>query len=138
MATSHAVPTDSLEPHSRADRPLRRDAERNRQRILEAAREAFAHDGLSVTLDEIGRRAGVGVGTVYRRFPDKDQLIEALFEDRMNEFVALADECLGFEDAWDGLVHFLEPRGPGAGLRSRLQRGRALGVGRVRSVLASP
>jgi AcrR family transcriptional regulator len=90
------------------DRPLRRDAERNRQRILEAARDAFAHDGLSVTLDEIGRRAGVGVGTVYRRFPDKEQLIDALFEDRINEFVALADECLGFENAWNGLIHFLE------------------------------
>jgi AcrR family transcriptional regulator len=108
MATSPALPTDAVEPPPTAERPLRRDAERNRQRILEAAREAFAHDGLSVTLDEIGRRAGVGVGTVYRRFPDKEQLIEALFEDRMNEFVELADECLGFDDAWDGLVHFLE------------------------------
>jgi AcrR family transcriptional regulator len=90
------------------ERPLRRDAERNRQRILEAARQAFAEQGLSVTLDEIGRRAGVGVGTVYRRFPDKQQLIDALFEDRINEFVALAEECLARDDAWDGLVHFLE------------------------------
>ena len=77
-----------------SDRPLRRDAERNRQRILEAARDAFAEEGLSVTLDEIARRAGVGVGTVYRRFPDKEQLIEALFEDQMQAFVAMADECL--------------------------------------------
>src|SRR6476646_498565 len=90
------------------DRPLRRDAERNRQRILEVAREAFAEDGLAVTLDEIARRAGVGVGTVYRRFPDKEQLIEALFEERMGAFVALAEECLTCEDAWDGLVRFLE------------------------------
>ena len=65
------------------DRPLRRDAERNRRRILEVAREAFADDGLAVTLDEIARRAGVGVGTVYRRFPDKEQLIDALFEERV-------------------------------------------------------
>ena len=63
-----------------SDRPLRRDAERNRLRILAAAREAFAEEGLSVTLDEIARRAGVGVGTVYRRFPDKEQLIDALFD----------------------------------------------------------
>jgi AcrR family transcriptional regulator len=90
------------------DRPLRRDAERNRQRILEAARDAFAADGLAVTLDEIARRAGVGVGTVYRRFPDKEQLIEALFEHRMQEFAALAEECLQADDAWDGLVRFLE------------------------------
>jgi AcrR family transcriptional regulator len=90
------------------DRPLRRDAERNRQRILEAARGAFAEEGLSVTLDEIAHRAGVGVGTVYRRFPDKEQLIEALFEDRITEFIALGEECLLAEDPWSGLVRFLE------------------------------
>jgi AcrR family transcriptional regulator len=90
------------------DRPLRRDAERNRQRILEVAREAFAEDGLAVTLDEIARRAGVGVGTVYRRFPDKEQLIDALFEERMGEMVANAEAALRCDDAWDGLVRFLE------------------------------
>jgi AcrR family transcriptional regulator len=90
------------------DRPLRRDAERNRQRILAAARDAFAEGGLAVTLDEIARRAGVGVGTVYRRFPDKEQLVEALFEDRMNAFAALAEECLRADDPWTGLVTFLE------------------------------
>jgi AcrR family transcriptional regulator len=90
------------------DRPLRRDAERNRQRILEAAREAFAQEGLAVTLDEIARRAGVGVGTIYRRFPDKEQLIDALFEERIGEVVALAQASLRMDDAWDGLVGFLE------------------------------
>jgi AcrR family transcriptional regulator len=89
-------------------RPLRRDAERNRERILEAAREAFAEDGLAVTLDEIARRAGVGVGTVYRRFPDKEQLIDALFEERIGEVVALAEAALRRDDAWEGLVSFLE------------------------------
>ena len=95
-------------PTTTSDRPLRRDAERNRQRILVAAHEAFAEDGLSVTLDEIARRAGVGVGTVYRRFPDKEQLIDALFEDQMGEFVALAETCLTDVEPWDGLVRFLE------------------------------
>ena len=90
------------------ERPLRRDAERNRQRILEAARAAFAEDGLSVTLDEIARRAGVGVGTIYRRFPDKEQLIDALFETRMNEFAAEAEAALHADDPWTGLVRFLE------------------------------
>src|SRR5436189_117562 len=71
-------------PDATADRrPLRRDAERNRQRILQAAREVFAERGLGVTLDEIARHAGVGVGTVYRRFADKEALIDALFEDRI-------------------------------------------------------
>jgi AcrR family transcriptional regulator len=91
-----------------SERPLRRDAERNRERILAAARAAFAEDGLSVTLDEIARRAGVGVGTIYRRFPDKEQLIEALFEARMNEMAAEAEAALQAEDAWAGLVRFLE------------------------------
>jgi AcrR family transcriptional regulator len=90
------------------DRPLRRDAERNRQRILEAARDAFAEDGLAVTLDEIARRAGVGVGTVYRRFADKEQLIDALFEERIGEVVALAEAALTCDDAWEGLISFLE------------------------------
>jgi AcrR family transcriptional regulator len=90
------------------DRPLRRDAELNRQRILAAARDAFAEEGLSVTLDEIARRAGVGVGTVYRRFPDKEQLIDALFEDQITAFVSLAEGCLDDVDPWEGLLRFLD------------------------------
>src|SRR5689334_25016596 len=90
-----------------APRPLRRDAERNRQRILDAAREVFAARGLEVTLDDIAQHAGVGVGTVYRRFPDKEQLIEAIFEARLQEIVALAADALADEDAWRGLSTFL-------------------------------
>ncbi len=88
------------------ERPLRSDAERNRRRILEAARVAFAECGLEVSMDEIARRAGVGVGTVYRRFPDKEVLIEALFEDRLDTVLALARETAAMEDAWEGLVEF--------------------------------
>ncbi|MBL7502132.1 TetR/AcrR family transcriptional regulator [Frankia sp. CNm7] len=91
-----------------ADRPLRRDAERNRQRILEGAAAAFAELGLDVTTDEIARRAGVGIGTFYRRFPTKELLIEALFEDRVGKLVELAEECLRAEDPWAGLVSFLD------------------------------
>lgn len=90
------------------DRPLRRDAERNRERILAAAREAFAEVGLDVGLHEIAKRAGVGVGTVYRRFPDKESLIAALFEDRVDDVVALAEEALAATDAFAGLQGFLE------------------------------
>jgi AcrR family transcriptional regulator len=89
-------------------RRLRRDAERNRQRILAAAADAFAAGGLSVTMDEIARRAGVGVGTVYRRFPDKELLIDALFEQRLDELCGLAEAALGEEDAWAGIVRFFE------------------------------
>jgi AcrR family transcriptional regulator len=90
------------------ERPLRKDAERNRQRILDAARELFAEEGLHVTLDAVAAKAGVGVGTVYRRFPDKEQLIDALFEARIGEVVAIAEEALRCEDAWEGLVLFFE------------------------------
>jgi AcrR family transcriptional regulator len=89
-------------------RPLRRDAERNRQRILEAARAVFAQRGLGATMDDIAREAGVGVGTVYRRFPDKELLIVALFDDRVDEIVALAEEAQADPDAWRGLVSFFE------------------------------
>jgi AcrR family transcriptional regulator len=91
-----------------SERPLRRDAERNRQRILDTARVLFAQRGLGVSLDEIARQADLGVGTVYRRFPDKDHLIEALFEDRLGEILAVATASLEISDPWEALVHFLE------------------------------
>lgn len=91
-----------------AKRPLRRDAERNRRRILEGAAAAFAEQGLDVTTDEIARRAGVGIGTFYRRFPTKELLIDALFEDRIGKLAELAEECLRAEDPWLGLVAFLD------------------------------
>ena len=72
--------------------PLRADAERNRQRLLVAAKELFATRGLHVTLDDIARHAGVGTGTAYRRFPNKDALIEALMADRIHEIGAIARE----------------------------------------------
>ncbi len=90
------------------DRPLRRDAERNRQRILEAARVVFARQGLEVSLDAIAREAGVGVGTVYRRFADKEQLIEALFEESLTGLIEMAHDALAVADPWDGFVAFLQ------------------------------
>ena len=92
-------------------RPLRRDAERNRQRILAAAGELFAERGLAVTLDDIARHAGVGVGTVYRRYPDKELLIDALFEERLTALCGAAEAALELDDPWDGLVLFFERGG---------------------------
>jgi len=89
-------------------RPLRRDAERNRQRILAAAAEVFNERGLEVSLDEIARHAGVGVGTVYRRFRTKEELIEALFMDRLDMVAALGEEAFASPDPWAGLVSFME------------------------------
>jgi AcrR family transcriptional regulator len=89
------------------DRPLRRDAERNRQRILAAGRDLFAERGLGVTLDDIAARAELGVGTVYRRFRSRDELVDALFEERLEDLLALADEALTAADPWTGLVGFI-------------------------------
>ena len=91
-----------------SERPLRADAERNRLRILQAAREVFADRGLDASLDQIAAHAGVGVGTVYRRFPDKDALIDALFEERIDEVAAAAEHALSAPDPWEGLVGFLQ------------------------------
>jgi AcrR family transcriptional regulator len=88
-------------------RPLRADAERNRRLILDAARELFAARGLHVGLDEIARHAGVGVGTVYRRFPDKDVLISELFDERVEALVAGLDDAAAREDPWDAFTSFL-------------------------------
>ena len=76
--------------------------------MLAAASELFAEQGLNVTLNDIAHRAGVGVGTAYRRFANKDEVIEALFDQRLEEVIAVAHEALEDPDAWHGLVTFLE------------------------------
>ena len=73
-------------------RPLRADAARNRARIVEAARSAFAEKGVEVGVDEIARRAGVGMGTLYRRFPTKEALVLAILEERVDVLTAVAAE----------------------------------------------
>lgn len=92
-------------------RPLRRDAEQNRQRILRAASEVFTTRGLQATLDDVAHQAGVGVGTVYRRFPDKEALVDALFEDKLQALVTEAELALEAPDSWTGLVTLLERAG---------------------------
>lgn len=101
------------------ERPLRRDAERNRRRMLQAAAEVFATRGLAATLDDVAHHAGLGVGTVYRRFADKDALVEALFEARVRDLVDLAETACAAEDPWAGLVAYLE----GASARMASDRG---------------
>jgi AcrR family transcriptional regulator len=92
---------------SPAPRRLRADAERNRQRILDAARKLFAERGLGVTLNDVAHHAGVGVGTVYRRFPDKKQLIDSLFEQRLEELEGLMKSAVADPDPWHGLTEFM-------------------------------
>jgi AcrR family transcriptional regulator len=80
---------------------------RNRQRVLDAAKEAFADEGLAVPLDEIARRAGVGAGTVYRHFPTKEALFEAVILDRVRKLVDYA-EALADDDPEEAFFGFLQ------------------------------
>ena len=89
-------------------RALRSDAERNRRLVLDAATQAFAQDGLDVGMAEIARRAGVGNATVFRRFPSKDALIEAIVDEKIAELLAAAERAAEIEDPWDSLVDMLE------------------------------
>jgi len=90
-----------------SERPLRRDARENRERILVAARAAFSELGIDASVEEISRRAGVGVGTLYRRFPTKDSLVDAVFDEHLGEMAAVARKALEATDAWDGLLEYL-------------------------------
>ncbi|HEX8092783.1 TetR/AcrR family transcriptional regulator [Jatrophihabitans sp.] len=90
------------------DRSLRKDAALNRERLLAAASQLFAERGLNVTLNDIAHHAGVGVGTAYRRFANKEEVIDALFEQRLQAVAAVAQEALDDPDAWHALVTFLE------------------------------
>jgi AcrR family transcriptional regulator len=88
-------------------RPLRRDAQRNRELLLAAAREVFGVKGLDAPLEEIARRAGVAIGTLYNRFPTRIALIEATFAGLIRAWGEIAEEVLAFEDPWDGFAHFV-------------------------------
>ena len=87
---------------------LRSDAERNRAQIITAARAAFAESGLDAPLHAIAHRAGVGIGTLYRRFPDRGALIAAAFEDEMRQFARAVDDALAEPDPWTGFRRYVE------------------------------
>jgi AcrR family transcriptional regulator len=90
------------------ERPMRADARRNRERVLDAALHCFAADGLQAQMDDVASRAKVGVGTVYRHFPTKGALIEALADDYFARQAEAARAALEVEDAWEafsGYVH---------------------------------
>jgi AcrR family transcriptional regulator len=85
-------------------RPLRVDAQRNHDRIVGAAHEAFAEQGLDVSMEEIARRAGVGPATLYRRFPSKQQLLRAIFIARLAELEPRIAAACAADDPWVGLL----------------------------------
>jgi AcrR family transcriptional regulator len=98
MSVSHTSPTA---------RPLRADARRNRERILEAARVVFARQGSEAQIDDIARAAGVGVGTVYRHFPHKDALLGELVAQKFRCLADNAERALDVEDPWEALAGLL-------------------------------
>ena len=96
-----AIRTEALE------RPLRADARRNRERVLKAARAVFAARGRDAHLEDVARRAKVGVGTVYRHFPTKEALLEALARDQFEVITQWAREAQDAPDAWEALQALL-------------------------------
>lgn len=101
MSTTEA-PTDQL-----ITRPKRADARRNYEKVLAAAREAFAEGGEATSLEEIARRAGVGIGTLYRHFPNRQALLEALYVNEIEELSRSAEQ-LGDVDPWEALNSWFE------------------------------
>jgi AcrR family transcriptional regulator len=87
-------------------RPKRADARRNYEALLTAAADAFADNGTAASLEDIARRAGVGIGTLYRHFPTRQALLEAVYIDEVEEMSAKANE-LGDLEPWDALVTWL-------------------------------
>ena len=97
------VPATTISP----PRAPRADAQRNRAKVLVAAREQFTKRGLDAQIDEIARQAGVGVGTVYRHFPTKEDLLQALADVRFEALAKAGHEALEVDDPWAGFVQFM-------------------------------
>jgi AcrR family transcriptional regulator len=91
-----------------SSRPVRKDALRNRELLIQSAREVFAVRGLEASMDDIAHHAGLGVGTAYRHFANKHDLAGAIFEHAVTEIVELAEQAMAMPDPWEGLVTFLE------------------------------
>jgi AcrR family transcriptional regulator len=90
------------------ERALRADAEQNRERVVQAARELFAEQGLDASTNSIARRAGVGIATLLRRFPTRDDLIAAAFAEKMNAYAHAIDDALAAADPWQGFCTYIE------------------------------
>ena len=89
-------------------RPKRADARRNYEKVLAAAREAFAESGEATSLEEVARRAGVGIGTLYRNFPNRQSLLEALYADEVEAVSRAASELADDREPWDALSTWFE------------------------------
>jgi AcrR family transcriptional regulator len=100
----HHAPPASESPA----KPLRRDAQRNRDAIVAAARTAFSEQGLGASLEGVAREAGVAIGTLYRHFPTRLALVETLFNAKSTELLVAAEEAAAMDDAWEGFCRSME------------------------------
>ena len=91
-----------------APRPLRRDARRNRDAIVAAARQLFCDHGLEAPLEQVARRAGVGIATLYRHFPNRAALLDAVLTVDLQAHIDAAEQALATDDPWDGFSFYLE------------------------------
>ena len=89
-------------------RPLRRDARESREKLIAAARAEFAARGVDASLEKVAREAGVAIGTLYRHFPTRLDLLVAALRPRLQEFVDGAEKALKMDDPWEGFVAYLE------------------------------
>ena len=89
-------------------RPLRRDARESRDKLIAAAQHEFAAHGVDASLEKIARDAGVAIGTLYRHFPTRLDLLMAAFQPRLQEFLDGATKALEMDDPWEGFVYYLE------------------------------
>src|SRR5579864_7806961 len=99
-AAKPAAPGTELEAHGRV---MRADAKRNYDKVISAAREAFAETGASTSLEAIARRAGVGIGTLYRHFPTRQALLEAVYVGEVQQLCSGSQELLEMPP-WEGFV----------------------------------
>jgi AcrR family transcriptional regulator len=107
MSTVTQKRSASADEPAAVDRALRADARRNRGAVIAAAKELFADQGLDAQMPDVAKAARVGVGTVYRHFPTKDDLIAALVSERFGRLAQRAREALEMGDAWEGIADFI-------------------------------
>jgi AcrR family transcriptional regulator len=107
LSSDLAMSTTDAAPQSPTARPMRADARRNYEKVLAAAREAFAEGGEQTSLEEIARRAGVGIGTLYRHFPNRQALLETLYVNEVEEVCRSAAQLDG-GDPWEALNEWFE------------------------------
>jgi AcrR family transcriptional regulator len=107
MAAQHHPGSDGCGAEAEPRR-LRADAERNRAAIVAAARDVFAEHGLEAPLEEIAQRAGVGIATLYRRFPAREHLVAAALVDKVMQYAEAAAEAAADSDPWAGFVRYVQ------------------------------